>query len=244
MAHGGIIEKAVLLVVEKALGEPRIRKGKYPNLDKLALRGSSGYVSTFKGNDDIIYQMSGLLVSPLEEIKKDIGPMKLCVLETKSKFNEFGEIIQIAGKSKEDIEKLIREKMTDPNHGTSVLVAQIESLEIADFIIGQMINLIDEQNIAFSVLSGYKEGAKVKEFPVPPVVTPSWKVVGPKIVEQLSVESPMMFIEASANLTRVDKVTSFDEEDIEKNYCMGCLPICQYFRQWSYYTGSSWKYGA
>ena len=244
MAQGEVVEKAVLLVVENALGVPRITKGTYQNLDKLALRGSSGYVSTFKGHNDIIYQMSGLLVSPLDAIKEDIGPIKLCVLEENSKFNEYGEIISIKGKSKEEITNIIKEKMTNKEVRTSVLVAQIQTLEIADFIVGQLYDLIDGENVAIAVISGYKDGAKVKEFPVPPVVNPSWKVVGPKVVEELSVEKPMMFIEASKALTRIDKVTGFDEEDVEKNFCMGCLPICQYFRQYSYYTGSSWKYGA
>ena len=244
MAQGEVVEKAVFLVVENALGNPRVQKGNYPNLDKLAQRGSSGYCSTFKGNNDIVYQMSGLLVSPLDQIKEDLGPIKLCVLAQKTQFKEFGEIVNIQGKSKEDVESIIREKMTDSEHRTSVLVAEIESLEIADFLVGQLYNLIDESNVAFSIVSGYKDGAKVKEFPVPPVVNPSWKIVGPHVVDQLSVQKPLMFVEASKSLTRVDKVTAFDEEDIEKNFCMGCLPICQYFRQYSYYTGSSWKYGA
>ena len=244
MAQGEVVEKAVFLVVDDALGNPRVQKGNFPNLDKIALRGSSGYLSTFKGNNDIIYQMSGLLVSPLEAIKEDLGPIKLCVLEQKSKFKEFSEIINIQGKTKGDVARIIREKMTDNEHPTSVLIAEIDTLENADFLVGQLYNLIDDSNVAFSIISGYKDGARVKEFPVPPVVNPSWKVVGPNVVDQLSVEKPMMFVEASKNLTRVDKVTAFDEEDIEKNFCMGCLPICQYFRQYSYYTGSSWKYGA
>ena len=161
-----------------------------------------------------------------------------------TQFKEFGEIINIQGKTKGDVARIIREKMTDNEHPTSVLIAEIDTLANADFLVGQLYNLIDDSNVAFSIISGYKDGARVKEFPVPPVVNPSWKVVGPNVVDQLSVEKPMMFVEASKNLTRVDKVTAFDEEDIEKNFCMGCLPICQYFRQYSYYTGSSWKYGA
>ena len=241
MIQASVIEKAVILVVENALGAPRVKCGDYKNLDRLALRGSSGYVSTFKNSNDVVKQMSGILVRPVEEVKKDIGPMKLFILKDNTEFHEFGEFESIKGLSDEDIANKIADKMA---HETTVLIAEIKTLEIADFIVGKLFDSIDEKQIAVSVLAGYKEGAKVKEFPIPPVVTPSWKVVGPKVVDDLSVEKPMMFITASKELTRVDKVTSYDEDDIEKNFCMGCLPICQYFREFSYYTGSSWKYGA
>ena len=241
MIQASVIEKAVILVVENALGAPRVKCGDYKNLDRLALRGSSGYVSTFKNSNDVVKQMSGILVRPVEEVKKDIGPMKLFILKDKTEFNEFGESESINGLSNEEIVDKIANKMA---HETTVLIAEIKTLEIADFIVGKLFDSIDEKQIAISVLAGYKEGAKVKEFPTPPVVTPSWKVVGPKVVDNLSVAKPMMFITASKELTRVDKVTSYDESDVEKNFCMGCLPICQYFREFSYYTGSSWKYGA
>jgi hypothetical protein len=51
-------------------------------------------------------------------------------------------------------------------------------------------------------------------------------------------------VSASEKLTRIDKVQAFDEGLFEELSAMGVLPICQLFREYSYYTGSSWKYGA
>lgn len=240
MIQAGIIEKAVILVVENVLGNPRVTKGTYPNLDALAKRASSGFVSTFKNSHDIVYQMSGLLVRPVAEVLEDYGKVKLSVLKTNTEFKEYGKVESIKGLDVPKILEVINQKIPE----STIVLAEIETIQMADQLVGLLLPKIDGENVALSVLVGYKDGAKVPTFPVPPVVNPSWKVVGPKVVDDLSVEKPMFYITASKFLTRVDKVSSFDEDDFEENFCMGCEPICQYFREFTYYTGSSWKYGA
>lgn len=240
MIQAGIIEKAVILVVENALGNPRVVKGTYKNLDALAKRASSGFVSTFKNSKDIVYQMSGLLVRPVNEVLEDLGKIKLTVLKTHTEFNQYGKVESIEGLDAKKIFDLINAKLPE----SSIIIAEIPTIQMVDELVGLLLPKIDADNVAVSTLYGYKDGAKVPTFPVPPVVNPSWKVVGPKVVEDLFVEHPMMVVTASKFLTRVDKVQNFDEDDIEENYCMGCEPICQYFREFTYYTGSSWKYGA
>ena len=240
MIQAGVIEKAVILVVENSLGNPRITKGRYAHLDALARRSSSGFVSTFKNSKDVIYQMSGLLVRPVNEVLEDLGKIKLTVLKTHTEFNQYGKIEDIKGLDTNKIYELICAKIPE----SSIIIAEISSIEALNELVGLLLPKVDGDNVAISTLIGYKDGAKVPTFPIPPVASPSWKVVGPKVVEDLSVEHPMLYITASKFLTRVDKVQNFDEDDIEENYCMVCEPICQYFREFTYYTGSSWKYGA
>lgn len=240
MIQAGIIEKAVILVVENVLGNPRVTNGTYPNLDALAKRSSSGYVSTFKNSKDVVYQMSGLLVRPVNEVVEDMGKIKLNVLKLNTEFNQYGKVESIKGLDTQKVFELINQKIPE----STIVLVEIETIQMADQLIGLLLPKIDGENVALSVLVGYKDGAKVPTFPVPPVVSPSWKVVGPKVVDDLTVEKPMFYITASKFLTRVDKVQNFDEDDFEENFCMGCEPICQYFREFTYYTGSSWKYGA
>lgn len=246
MSTSDNIEKAVIIIVEKGLNNPLVKKGKYPSLDKLAEIGSSGFVSTFKDCDNVILQLTGINYLGLDSFKEEVGPMKLNVLTSSTSFNDFGSSTDIFGKSVDEIFSIIREKLKS----STVIVVELPSIQNkpfqeADELVEMLLPMINNDNIAISCLFGYDNDIDVPTFPKPPpCVLPSWKVIGPNVVDSLTEKKPMMFFTASKKLTRVDDVTCFDEIEIFNNNGMGMLPICQYFREFSYYTGTSGKYGA
>lgn len=234
------VEKVVILVADAVLGAPKITKGMYPNLDSLASRGQSGYLSTFTHCTDTITQLTGLCHHTPENLAKEIGPMKLCVLKDKSTYSGFGELISISGFTSDQLLATISEKTAS----FSVIVVETPDLATMDQLVGGLLPNVDLANVGICVICGYKAGAEVPVFKTPVVADPSWKVIGADVVETLSVAQPCMYISASQKLTRIDKVAAFDEADVEAHCGMGVQPICQLFREYSYYTGSSWKYGA
>lgn len=241
MTQSSPIEKAILLVVENAAGNPKIKTGQFPSLDQLAARGQSGFLSTFNNCEDTITQLVGVNYHSPENLRKDIGSsMKICVLKTHTTIHDIVDIEPIEEKSVDDINSTIIQKLSN----YTMIIVETLNLDYANQIAGFLLPKINELSLAVSLVVGYKQGATIPTFPVPPIVNPSWKIIGPNTVKELSVEHPMFYITASKQLTRTDHVKSFDEDDIEHNNCMGCMPICQFFREFSYYTGSSWKYGA
>ncbi|OHT08243.1 hypothetical protein TRFO_23233 [Tritrichomonas foetus] len=235
-----VIEKVVLFVVDNAFGETPISKGQYQALDQLALRGQSGFVSTFTDSKDTVAQLIGAHYYSPENLSQELGPMKLAVFTDKSTYNGFGDVRSITGKSSKEIFDLIQ--VDFDSHG--VIVVELNNLNILNEIVNLLLPLIDSTNHAICTICGYGPGSVIPKFQAPPVVDPSWKIIGPDAVETLSVDHPMLFISASQQLTRVDKVSFFSEREIEEHNGMGVLPICQLFREFSYYTGSTWKYGA
>jgi hypothetical protein len=123
-------------------------------------------------------------------------------------------------------------------------VVELSGIQELELLVALLLPGIDASNVAVCVIVGYADGTTIPAFPVTPIVDPSWKVIGPNVVEALSMSRPYVFVSASQQLARIDKVQSFDEPDLETHCGMGVLPICQLFREYSYYTGSSWKYGA
>jgi hypothetical protein len=236
----GLVEKVVIVVVDKALGAPRITKGTYASLDSLALRGQSGYLSTFTTSSDMISQLVGICYYTPENLAKELGPMKLAVLKDRSSYDGFGEISSITGFGVPQIFDIVQQKLAQ----FSVVVVELGSITSADELAARLLPHIDSSNVALCAILGYADGATIPQFPVAPVVDPSWKVIGPDVVPTLSVSRPLLFVSASQKLTRIDKVQAFDEGLFEELSSMGVLPICQLFREYSYYTGSSWKYGA
>jgi hypothetical protein len=235
------VEKAVLILVEGALGNPTVTKGTYKSLDTLAARSQCGFLSTFTNCPDTITQLTGASYYALDQLKVEFGEkLSLCVLKDKSAFSAFGEIISITGQGPSEILKLVDQKLAT----FSILVIEIVSLAVADALVAGLLPSLDDSRLSVCLICGYADHARVPTFPVPPVVDPSWKVIGPDVLAELSVDRPYLFVSASKNLTRVDKVNGFDENEIRINGAMGVLPICQIFREYSYYTGSSWKYGA
>jgi hypothetical protein len=234
-------EKAVLILVEGALGSPSITKGSYKSLDALAARGQAGFLSTFTDGEDTILQLTGVHHYGVDKLKEELGDkLSLCVLKDKSAFSAFGETVSVTGKSSSEILDIVGQKLAT----CTVVIVEAESLAFADRLVSGLVPKLDGGDLSVCVICGYAPGAKVPAFPAPPVVDPSWKVIGPDVLKTLSVEHPYMFVSASTNLTRIDKVSGFDEADILAHGAMGVLPICQIFREYSYYTGSSWKYGA
>lgn len=235
-----VVEKLVILVADGVFNENPIKEGQYKSLDKLSLRGQSGFVSTFKGSHDTISQLIGTYYFTIEKLTKMLGDMKLAVLKDKSTFSGFGEVFSIDGKSLTDI----FDQIINLLNSFSIVVTELHSLSSMNEITEKLLPSIDRDNIALIVLCGYGQNAKVPTFKTLPVVDPSWKVIGPDVVETLSVDHPMLFVSASKQLTRIDNVRYFSEKEIEEHCGMGILPICQLFRECSYYTGSTWKYGA
>ena len=233
-------EKAVILLAENVLGKPPVTAGTYKGLDALAARGQSGFVSTFKDCSDSIMQLTGACYHTPQKLEKELGPMKLAVLEDKSTFSTFGNIESISNLPVSAIFDKIQQKLKEFN----VIIVELKSLRDMDEIVGKLVEKIDETNVAVCVLCGYCEGGKIPQFKTPPIADPSWKIIGPDIVDRLGVEKPFLFVSASQKLTRIDHVKAFDEADVTENCAMGVEPICQLFREYSYYTGSSWKYGA
>jgi hypothetical protein len=234
-------EKVVLLVVDGVLGNPPVQKGAYPALDTLAARAQTGYVSTFSDCPDMITQLIGVNHHSLDKLKTELGPMKLSVLKDKSSYSAaLGEIVPIAGLSVALLFELIQQKMTT----SAVVVVEVAALKELEELVALLLPGVDSANVAICVIVGFAEGAAVPQFAVAPVVDPSWKVIGPDVVAALSVEHLGAFLAASKALTRIDRVQAFDEADLAANCGMGVLPICQLFREYSYYTGTSWKYGA
>jgi hypothetical protein len=233
-------EKAVIIVVDGALVSRKVTKGTFASLDALALRGQCGYVSTFTTCPDTITQLVGSCYFSPEQLAEGLGPMQLAVLKDKSTYSAFGDLTPIAGLSIPQIYDLIQQKLT----ACSVIIVEIGAIADADQLVGRVLPQIDPANVAVCGLFGYGPDGQPPVFPCAPVVDPSWKVIGPNVVEALSVEKPLLFVSASLRLTRTDKVKAFDEEDVRTNASMGVLPICQLLREFSYYTGSSWKYGA
>jgi len=238
--HDSITFTAIIFVVENSIGNPVIKKGTYPKLDILAKRGSCGFLSVFNNCPDVITQLTGINHLGTDGFIREVGEIKLSVLKNSSTFDQYGDIISVSSKNNDEIYSMIND-LIKPSH---IIIVELKSLEDANEIIGGFLPRIDSENIAISLISGYREGSIIPTFPSPPVVDPSWRVIGADVVEALSIKKPMVFITASKNLTRIDNVASFDEKDIEDNNCMNALPICQYFREFSYYSGSSWKYGA
>ncbi|KAH0787267.1 hypothetical protein GPJ56_008778 [Histomonas meleagridis] len=238
----GIVEKAVILVADGVLGNPVAKAGQYQSLDILAKRSQSGYLSTFSDCNDTITQLTGVNYHTVDFILKDYGPMKISILKKKSTYNSsLGNVEEINDLSEDQIFQKIDDKLKE----YSVIVVEISTLNELDHIVSKLLPKIDADNVGVCVICGYAKDATLPNFTVPPpVVDPSWKVIGPDVVDKLSLEHPFLFFSASKNLTRIDKVQAFDEKDFENNNCMGILPICQLFREYSYYTGSSWKYGA
>jgi hypothetical protein len=234
-------EKVVLLVVDGVLGNPPVQKRTYPSLDALAARAQTGYVSTFSDCPDTITQLIGVNHYSLDNLKKQLGPMKLSILKDKSSYSaELGDIVPITGLSIAELFELIQRKLTTSN----VIVVEVVALKELEELVTLLLPGLDSANVAICAIVGFADGAAVPHFAVAPVVDPSWKVIGPDVVAALSVDRPGAFLAASKVLTRTDKVQAFDEADIAGNCGMGVLPICQLFREYSYYTGSSWKYGA
>ena len=234
-------EKLVLLVTDGALGNPPVTAGTHKSLDALAKRGQCGFLSSFSDCNDTITQLIGSCYHTPEDLAKELGPMKLAVLKDKSTYAGFGDHTSIAGLSVDDIYNKIQEKLTDFN----VVVVEVKSIVDMDTLVSKLIARIDETNVAVCLVCGFAAGAKLPEFKkAPPVVDPSWKVIGPNVVDRLTLDKPYLFVSASQKLTRIDRVQAFDESDIAANCGMGVEPICQLFREYSYYTGSSWKYGA
>ena len=241
MTEHSTVEKVVIFVVDSAFTSNEVEQGLYKSLDNLSARGQCGFVSTFTDSNDTISQLIGTHYFSPEKLSEELGPMKLAVLVDKSSYNaNFGDKTKISGMSTEQIADLINKSFSDH----SVIVCELGGLKQLDEIVGKLLPGIDGSNHAICALIGYADGVKVPTFPTPPVVDPSWKVIGPDVVGTLSVEHPMMFITASKQLTRVDNVRFFGEKEVEDNCGMGCLPICQLFKEFSYYTGSTWKYGA
>jgi hypothetical protein len=177
----------------------------------------------------------------VDHLKKDLGPMKLSVLTDKSSYAApLGHIVPISGLSITSLFELIRQTLATSN----VIVVEVAALSELEDLVALLLPGLDSANVAICVIVGFAEGAAVPRFAVAPVVDPSWKVVGPDVIATLSVEHPRAFLAAAKTLVRTDKVKAFDEADIATNCGMGVLPICQLFREYSYYTGSSWKYGA
>ena len=234
-------EKLVLLVADHVLGQPPVTAGTYKSLDGLAKRGQSGYLSSFADCTDTISQLIGSCYHSAEDLAKELGPMKLAVLKSKSTYAGFGDHTSITGLSLDDVYNKIQEKLGEFN----VVVVEAASLGDVDSLVGLLLAKMDETNVAVCVVCGFVEGAKLPEFrQPPPVVDPSWKVIGPNVVDRLTLDKPYMYVSASQKLTRIDRVQAFDEADIAAHCGMGIEPICQLFREYSYYTGSSWKYGA
>jgi hypothetical protein len=234
-------EKVVLLVVDGVLGNPPVQKGTYPALDALAARAQTGYLSTFSDCADTITQLIGVNHHSLDHLKKELGPMKLSVLKDKSSYSAaFGDIVPITGLSIAQLFEFIQQKLATSN----VIVVEVPALAELEQLVALLLPGLDSANVAICAIVGFADGAAVPQFAVAPVVDPSWKVIGPDVVAALSVEHLCAFLAASKGLVRTDKVQAFDEADIARNCGMGVLPICQLFREYSYYTGSSWKYGA
>lgn len=235
-----VIEKLVILVADAVFNETPIKEGQYKALDALSLRGQSGFVSTFKDSHDTLSQLIGTHYFALDKLSKLLGKMKLAVLKDKSTFSGFGEVFPITGESSTDIYNQIQNLLNSFN----IVVVELHSISTMNELTEKLLPSIDENNVALIVLCGYGPNAKVPVFKTLPVVDPSWKVIGPDVVETLSVDHPMLFVSASKQLTRIDNVKFFSEKEIEEHCGMGILPICQLFRECSYYTGSTWKYGA
>jgi hypothetical protein len=187
-----------------------------------------------------VIQLVGTNYHTPEKLAAELGPMKLSVLKIHSAYSGFGDIVDIADLTPPEVFARIQEKLTTFN----VIVVEVTDLTNLEVIVGLLFPGIDSANVAVAVVVGYNESAIIPTFPIAPVVDPSWKVIGPNVVETLDVKKLFLYISASQKLTRIDKVRVFDEEDIEKNNGMGVMPICQLIREFSYYTGSSWKYGA
>jgi hypothetical protein len=235
-----MVEQAVILVTSSVLGNPRISSGTYSSLDLLASRGQCGFLSTFTDCSDPVIQLIGTNYHTPEKLTAELGPIKLSVLKRNSAYSDFGDISDITDLTPPEIFAHIQEKLSIFN----VIVVEVINLTNLETIVGLLFPGIDNANVAVAIVLGYIDGATVPKFPIAPVVDPSWKVIGPNVVETLDIKKPFLYISASHKLTRIDKVQAFDEDDIEKNNGMGAMPICQLIREYSYYTGSSWKYGA
>lgn len=215
-------EKAVILAVADALGDEKVKAGKYPHLDTLAQRGQSGYLSTDIRLTGPIEQIMGFGRKTHEDLVADLGELHYAILTENINFEHILELTA----------------------SNQVVIAQLGSLGDLDSMVSKLLPLIDEKNIAVCVCAGYATSNIPKEFPTPPVVDPSWKVIGPNVIPEFSIEKPYVYVSASKQLTRVDDVKAFDEDDIAVNAGMGAMPMPQLLREFSYYTGSSWKYGA
>lgn len=239
--NGDLTEKVVILVAEDVVGPDGFTGGSYHALDELYKRGQCGFTSVFVDCPDIMMQLTGINYHGAEKLEHEVGHMKLSVLTDKSAYSGFGDVEKISGLDLQGIYNKIVEKKKQFN---VILVELPHSLDT----LNQMVELLlpgIEENVALCTLIGLKaDGKKPKITQPPPCVDPSWKVIGPNVVENLSIDRPFLFASASKQLTRVDHVKAFDFDDIQQHACMGALPICQLFREFSYYTGSSWKYGA
>lgn len=235
-----VVEKLVILVADDVFNETPVVEGQYKALDALSLRGQSGYVSTFKDSHDTLSQLIGTHYFTIDKLSKLLGEMKLAVLKDKSTFSGFGEVFSISNNSTNGIYDQIQNRLNSFN----IVVVELHSLSSMNELTEKLLPSIDQNNVALIVLCGYGQNAAVPVFRTLPIVDPSWKVIGPDVVETLSVEHPMLFVSASKQLTRIDNVKFFSEKEIEDHCGMGILPICQLFRECSYYTGSTWKYGA
>lgn len=239
-AEKDVVEKLVIFVVDNAFGRQQVQKGQYKALDQLALNGQSGFVSTFTDSNDTISQLVGSHYFSPDQLSTNLGPMRLSVLKDKSQFNAFGDIVSITGKSDNEIYDTIINSLKKD----SIIITELNNLKQLDEFVGKFLPLIKTDNIAICILCGYAAGAEIPSFPSPPVVDQSWKVIGPDVVDKLTIKNPMLFVSQSKQLTRIDHVKVFNEKEIADKCGMGALPICQLFREFSYYTGSTWKYGA
>lgn len=237
-----VTEKVVIFVADNVLGDPIVVANQYPALDYIAKRGQSGYLSTFEDCDDIIEEVTGINYHGAGKLGDVLGPMKLSVLVSKSKYSGFGDVENIEKmKEKDEIYAEIQDKLKAFN----VVIVEMMDLKTINNVVNMMKDDIDGKNVAICLILGYKENSEIPKFRLPPeCVDPSYKIVGPNVLDNLNLKKPCIFISASMRLTRIDNVQSFDENDIYQNNCMGILPICQILREFSYYTGSSWKYGA
>ncbi|KAK8899821.1 hypothetical protein M9Y10_002143 [Tritrichomonas musculus] len=235
-----VVEKLIILVGDNVFGAAPVKEGQFKALDSLALRGQCGFVSTFKDSHDTLSQLIGTHYFTIEKLSKLLGEMKLAVLKDQSTYSGFGEVFSIKEKSLNEIYNQIQNLLKT----FCIVVVEMHSLDSINQMTERLFPSIDKENVALIVLCGYGPNAKIPIFKTFPVVDPSWKVIGPDVVESLSVEHPMLFVSASKQLTRIDNVKFFSEKEIEDHCGMGILPICQLFRECSYYTGSTWKYGA
>ncbi|OHS98853.1 hypothetical protein TRFO_01937 [Tritrichomonas foetus] len=238
--HKLLIEKVVIFIVEDAFDGTPIECGKYPSLDEFTKKGQSGFLSTFNDSTDVVPQLVGSHYYTENRLSEILGPMKLAVLKRHSKYNGFGDSQSILDISLEDIYIKIEECFTSHD----VIIVELDNLSNLNYLISKLLPNVVSENHAICAICGYQNNVKVPTFPTPPIVDPSWKIIGPDVVESLSVEHPMLYVSLSKQLTRVDYTNFFSEKEISEHCGMGVMPICQLFREFSYYTGSTWKYGA
>ena len=243
-----VIEKVIICVVPDALGDPKVKAGDFPHIDKLAKRGSCGFLATFADSNDLVNQLTGAHYHGVSSLEKVLGKMDLAVLKTTSAYGTksdseddsesdgFGVVVNRSDDFLSQIDEMI--------HAHQVVIVELDNIQQADDVCNKFLPSIDTENIALCIVAQYKQG-HCPSIPIPPpCVHPSFKIVGPNVVESLTVDNVCLFLHASRRLTRIDHVQSFDETDIHENCCLGCMPICQLLREFSYYTGSSWKFGA